>query len=84
LCSKSGHKARHCKRAQEANKAEWREKGVRETEKEPSKKMEFVPGEPERRPTTVTACAGRTAAIREAERDLELHSLIGVQLDARQ
>ncbi|KAG2593804.1 hypothetical protein PVAP13_5NG012638 [Panicum virgatum] len=46
--------------------------------------MEFVPGEPERRPTTVTACAGRTAAIREAERDLELHSLIGVQLDARQ
>ena len=55
-----------------------------ETEKEPSKKMEFVPGEPERRPTTVTACAGRTAAIREAERDLELHSLIGVQLDARQ
>jgi len=31
----------------------------------------------------VVACAGRTIAIREAERDLELHSLVGVQLDAR-
>lgn len=45
--------------------------------------MEFLPGEPERRPTWVTACAGRTAVIRDAERDLELHTLIGVQLDAR-
>jgi len=43
--------------------------------------MEFVPGEPERRPAWVTASAERTAVIREAEHDIQLHSLIGVQLD---
>ncbi|KAG2573650.1 hypothetical protein PVAP13_7KG268510 [Panicum virgatum] len=46
--------------------------------------MEGIPGEPERCPSRVTACAGRTVATREAERDLELHSLVAVQLDARQ
>ncbi|KAG2535827.1 hypothetical protein PVAP13_9NG134546 [Panicum virgatum] len=45
--------------------------------------MEFIPGEPERRLAWVTACAGRTVAIRDAERDVSLHALIAVQLDAR-
>ena len=91
LCSKSGHKARYCKGTAQASKAEWKEKEAREKEQElrekekgeSSKKMEFIPGEPERRPSRVVACAGRMAAIREADRDLELHSLVGVQLDAR-
>ena len=88
LCSKSGHKARHSRFSAGASSAEWREKEVgekgkgKDKGKEPSKKMDFVPGEPERRPTMVTACAGRTAVIREAERDLEMKTLIGVQLDA--
>ena len=45
--------------------------------------MEFIPGEPDRRPERVVACASRTIAIREAERDIMLHTLIGVQLDVR-
>ena len=57
---------------------------MRGKEKEASKRMEGIPGEPERCPSRVTACAGRTVATREAERDLELHSLVAVQLDARQ
>ena len=82
LCSKSGHKARQCKNKSEARSV-WREKEVRGKEKEASGRMEGIPGEPERRPSRVTACAGRTVATREAERDLELHSLVAVQLDAR-
>ncbi|KAG2608099.1 hypothetical protein PVAP13_4NG286300 [Panicum virgatum] len=31
----------------------------------------------------VVACAGRTIAIREAERDMTLHALLAVQMDAR-
>jgi hypothetical protein len=46
--------------------------------------MELVPGDVEHQPSRVIACAARTRVIREVERDLELHSLIGVQLDARQ
>ncbi|KAG2585876.1 hypothetical protein PVAP13_5NG014360, partial [Panicum virgatum] len=45
--------------------------------------MELIPGDPEHRPAWVTACAPRTGAIREAERDVQLHSLVGVLLDAR-
>ncbi|KAG2635962.1 hypothetical protein PVAP13_2NG370400 [Panicum virgatum] len=45
--------------------------------------MEFVPGDLDLRPSRVTACAGRTGLLREAERDLELHSLVGVQVDGR-
>ncbi|CAN6236487.1 unnamed protein product [Urochloa humidicola] len=48
--------------------------------------MEFgdmVPGAVENRPPRVLAAAPRTGAIREAERDLETHALVAVQLDAR-
>ena len=45
--------------------------------------MEFIPGEPEQRPAKIKACAARTEAVREAERELSLHSLVGVLLDAR-
>ncbi|CAN6289566.1 unnamed protein product [Urochloa humidicola] len=37
----------------------------------------------DRRPARVSACAARSGEIREAERDLRLHSLIAVQMDAR-
>ena len=50
---------------------------------EARKRMEFIPGEPERRPVKVTACAERTIAVREAEREVQLHLLVGVRLDAR-
>ena len=55
----------------------------RRTEHPSEKPMEFMFGEPDRRPARVTACAGRTVAIRDAERDTSLHALIGVELDAR-
>lgn len=45
--------------------------------------MEFIPGEPKRRPAKVTTCASRTDAIRDAEREVQLHSLVGAQLDGR-
>ncbi|CAL5086217.1 unnamed protein product [Urochloa decumbens] len=45
--------------------------------------MNFIPGESWRRPDRVLACAARTSDIREAERDLKLHALVAVQLDAR-
>ncbi|CAL5025649.1 unnamed protein product [Urochloa decumbens] len=45
--------------------------------------MDFIPGESWRRPDRVLACAARTCDIREAERDLLLHALVAVQLDAR-
>ncbi|CAO2142374.1 unnamed protein product [Urochloa humidicola] len=45
--------------------------------------MDFIPGDAERRPDRVVACAARSAAVREAEQDLLLHGLIAVQLDSR-
>ncbi|CAN6218959.1 unnamed protein product [Urochloa humidicola] len=45
--------------------------------------MEFIPGDAERRPDRVVACAARSAVVREAERDLLRHGLIAVQLDSR-
>ena len=88
LCSKSGHKARLCKTysgvparavpraGAEATSARWQEK-------KKAGGMEFIPGEPEQRPAKIKACAARTEAVREAERELSLHSLVGVLLDAR-
>ncbi|RLM75502.1 hypothetical protein C2845_PM15G25150 [Panicum miliaceum] len=82
LCSKSGHKARYYKGRSERTQRAVQEEGCGK-EKVSRVAMEFVPGEPEQRPAKVTACAGRTAAIREAEREATLHALIGVQLGAR-
>ncbi|CAL4970140.1 unnamed protein product [Urochloa decumbens] len=45
--------------------------------------MDFIPGVPSRRPARVAACAARSSAVREAERDLLLRGLIAVQRDAR-
>ncbi|KAG2637156.1 hypothetical protein PVAP13_2NG502806, partial [Panicum virgatum] len=42
----------------------------------------FIPGEPERRPDEVVACVRRSAAMRETERDIMIHSLVVVQMDA--
>ncbi|CAN6313286.1 unnamed protein product [Urochloa humidicola] len=44
--------------------------------------LEFPPGDTSRRPRVVAAGAPRTHAIREAERDLEMHTLVAVQRDA--
>ncbi|CAL5018605.1 unnamed protein product [Urochloa decumbens] len=49
----------------------------------PKHEMEFIPGEAWRRPGCVTACVARTSEIKEAERDLQLHTLVAVQIDAR-
>ncbi|CAL4967550.1 unnamed protein product [Urochloa decumbens] len=43
----------------------------------------WIPGAPEQRPGHVRAGVPRSAAIRDAERDLEIFSLIAVQVDAR-
>jgi len=87
LCSKSGHKARLCKTysgvparavpraGAEATSARWQEK-------KEAGGMEFIPGKLEQRPAKIKACAARTEAVREAERELSLHSLVGVLLDA--
>ncbi|RLN38860.1 hypothetical protein C2845_PM01G27360 [Panicum miliaceum] len=89
LCSRSGHKARYCKaavtRGGQVSGAHSAAGSVRRGEPKATKAAmeEFIPGEPDRRPEKVVACAGRTAAIREAERDVMLHTLLGVQLDAR-
>ncbi|CAL4951887.1 unnamed protein product [Urochloa decumbens] len=48
-----------------------------------SSPMDHIPGEAWRRPERVSACAARTNKVREAERDLQMHALIAVQLDAR-
>jgi hypothetical protein len=89
LCSKSGHKARYCRaphrpagsgeerRARVLDRGEGRHQ--LEAVPEAEKKMEFIPGEPERRPAKVTACAGRTVAIRDAEREVQLHSQVEVR-----
>ncbi|CAN6223909.1 unnamed protein product [Urochloa humidicola] len=45
--------------------------------------MDFIPGDAGRRPDRVVACAARTAAVREAERSLQLCGIIAVQLDSR-
>ncbi|CAN6291716.1 unnamed protein product [Urochloa humidicola] len=45
--------------------------------------MDFIPGDADRRPDRVVACAARSPAIREAERDLMRCGLIAVQMDAR-
>ncbi|CAL5000947.1 unnamed protein product [Urochloa decumbens] len=45
--------------------------------------MDFIPGDAERCPDRVFACAARSTAVREAERDLLLCGLIAVQLDSR-
>jgi len=42
----------------------------------------FIPGEPERRPNGVVACVRRSPAMREAERDIMIHTLVAVQMDA--
>jgi len=42
----------------------------------------FIPGEPERRPNGVVACVRRSPAMREAERDFMIHTLVAVQMDA--
>ncbi|CAN6210597.1 unnamed protein product [Urochloa humidicola] len=44
--------------------------------------MDFIPGDPDRHPPRVAACAARSSELREAERDLLLRGLIAVQLDA--
>ncbi|CAN6312545.1 unnamed protein product [Urochloa humidicola] len=49
----------------------------------PSPKMDHILREAWRRPERVTACAARTSEVREAEQDLLLHTLIAVQIDAR-
>ncbi|CAL4966005.1 unnamed protein product [Urochloa decumbens] len=99
LCSRSGHKARLCpRRAPATPTAIWRprapaavavapsttpEAPVPATSASPSPAMNFIPGEACRRPARVTACAARTSEVREAERDLRLHALVAVQMDAR-
>ncbi|CAO2141269.1 unnamed protein product [Urochloa humidicola] len=45
--------------------------------------MEFIPGEAWRRPNHVAACAAHTSEVKEAERDLQLHTIVGVQVDSR-
>ncbi|CAN6238691.1 unnamed protein product [Urochloa humidicola] len=88
-CSRSGHKARSCPRrggpaarafsgsAQGAEKNSEEEEGVMDPID-----LEFPPGDTSMRPPVVLAGAPRTNAIREAERDLELHTLVAVQRDA--
>ncbi|CAN6350866.1 unnamed protein product [Urochloa humidicola] len=56
---------------------------LQKTASTPSSEMDFIPGESWRRPERVLACAARTSEVREAERDLQLHALVAVQLDAR-
>ena len=91
LCYKSGHKARYWKNSSAASVREWkassasvggREEARREEGGEVRRKMVFTSGEPGLRPSRVTVCAARTVVIGDAERDIQLHSLIGVQLDA--
>ena len=77
LCSKSGHKARFCLAASGAGSVEWRP-AVKASAARSSSVMELIPGDSEHRPAWVTVCVARTGAIREAEWDVQLHSLIGV------
>ncbi|KAG2616087.1 hypothetical protein PVAP13_3NG117636 [Panicum virgatum] len=44
---------------------------------------EMCPGNPDVRPEHVVTCMARTSALVEEERNLELHALLAVQLDAR-
>jgi hypothetical protein len=41
----------------------------------------FIPGEPERCSSGVVACVRRSAAVREAERDIMIHAMVAVQMD---
>ncbi|CAL5095429.1 unnamed protein product [Urochloa decumbens] len=45
--------------------------------------MAFIPGEAWRRPDRVMAYAARTGDVKEMERDLQLHALVALQVDAR-
>ncbi|RLN25033.1 hypothetical protein C2845_PM07G06010 [Panicum miliaceum] len=45
--------------------------------------LDPIPGAPERRPVRVTACTEWTGELRAAERDVTIHALVAVQLDAR-
>ncbi|CAN6236763.1 unnamed protein product [Urochloa humidicola] len=97
LCSRSGHKARFCPAPPQARLPPApvlppRGSGAPSSSSaggrpggEPSSQaaMNFIPGDVDRRPDRVVACAARSAQIREAERDLLLRGLIAVQLDAR-
>ncbi|CAN6374364.1 unnamed protein product [Urochloa humidicola] len=61
------------------------EEGDRRREEEGRRRMdplECPPGDTSLRPRAVLAAAPRTQAIRDEERDLELHTLVAVQRDA--
>ncbi|CAL5049708.1 unnamed protein product [Urochloa decumbens] len=65
-----------------------REKQAQVQKEEQLKKMKFVdyverPGEPHIRPDHVEACVARTQEVIDEERRLEIHALLGVQLDGR-
>ncbi|PUZ57260.1 hypothetical protein GQ55_5G415500 [Panicum hallii var. hallii] len=45
--------------------------------------LDPTPGAPERRVECITACTAWSGALWEAEREVEIHGLVAVQLDAR-
>lgn len=83
LCSRFGHKARYCNERREKSRKNREEHVQRVPDKKKMDFPEFVPGAPEHRPQLVVACAARTQEIRDAERQRELHTVVGVQIDAR-
>ncbi|CAL5085642.1 unnamed protein product [Urochloa decumbens] len=93
LCSRFGHKARYCPRPPStAASVLWRRRAPDEgppagsaapSPAAATAPMNFIPGESWRRPAKVSACAARTAEVRDADRDLLLHALVAVQIDAR-
>ena len=87
MCSRSGHKAKHCSSSEAGRKKEPTAKAAPREPSPRRKKMELpldpTPGAPVRRVERITACTSWSGDLRVAEREVAINGLVAVQLDAR-